>query len=113
MTQKFDGVYSQQIESKPSGWFNIKIVNTFLLLLIVAGCLYYVTGINDLVVKGFELQALKIKASHLAEENKKANIETMALKSYGNLAKRIENLQMVAVDNIDYLKADSAVALAR
>jgi hypothetical protein len=37
----------------------------------------------------------------------------MALKSYGNLAKRIENLQMVAVDNIDYIKVDSGVALAR
>lgn len=113
MTQKFSGVYSQQIEAKQPGWFNIKIVNGFLLLLIVAGSLYYVTGINDLVVKGFELQELKAKVSYLSEENKKASAETMALKSYGNLAKRIENLQMVAVDNIDYIKVDSAVALAR
>lgn len=113
MTQKFSGVYSQQIEAKQSGWFNIKIINSLLLLLIVAGGLYYVTGINDLVVKGFELQKLKAKVSTLSEENKKANVETMALQSYGNLAKRIENLNMVAVDNIDYIKVDSGVALAR
>ena len=67
----------------------------------------------SLVVKGFELQELKVKVSNLSEENRKASVETMALKSYGNLAKRIENLNMIAVDNIDYIKIDSGVALAR
>jgi hypothetical protein len=113
MTQKFAGVYSQQLEKKQPAWRSLKIFNGFLVLMIVVGSLYYVTGINDLVVKGFELQELKVKVSNLAEENKKANIETTALKSYNNLAKRIENLNMVAVDNIDYIKADSGVALAR
>jgi len=113
MTQKFAGVYSQQIEKKQPAWRNIKTLNGFLLLLIIIGSLYYITGINDLVIKGFKLQALKVTVNYLVGENKKMNVETMALKSYGNLAKRIENLNMVAVDNIDYIKADNGVALAR
>lgn len=113
MTQRISGVYSQQIEKKQSGWFNLKVANGLLVLLIVAGSLYYVTGINDLVVKGFQLQELKAKVNSLAEENKKASVETTALKSYGNLAKRIQDLNMVAVDNVDYIKVDSGVALAR
>ena len=113
MTQKFEGVYSQHIEKKKSVWRSIKTLNLLLISTIVVGSLYYVTGINDLVVKGFELRELKMQVSHLSEENKKANVETMTLKSYNNVAKRIEKLNMVAVDNIDYIKAESGVALVR
>jgi hypothetical protein len=113
MTQNFQGVYTREVEIRQSSWSGVKILNVVLLALIVTGSLYYVTGINDLVVKGFKLQELKSEAGFLAEANKKANVETAKLKAYGNLAKKIESLQMVAVDNVDYLKADSGVALAR
>ncbi|MDD4902461.1 MAG: hypothetical protein PHE24_04990 [Patescibacteria group bacterium] len=113
MTQKFDGVYSQQIEKNRPAWLNIKTFNFFLLTLIVAGGLYYVTGINDLVVKGFTMQELKTRVALLQEENQKLNVETASLQSFNNLAKRIGNLKMISVDNVDYLKVDSGVALAR
>jgi hypothetical protein len=113
MTQKFTGVYSQSIEKKRPAWQNIKILNGFLALVIIAGSLYYVTGINDLVVKGFRLQELNAKADNLAVENKKLTVATASLKSYNNLAKRIENLGMVAVDNVDYLKVENGVAIAK
>jgi|WetSurMetagenome_2_1015567.scaffolds.fasta_scaffold174864_2 hypothetical protein len=113
MTQKFEGVYSQQIEKKQPAWLSIKTFNAFLLAIIVAGGLYYVTGINDLVVKGFTLQGLKAKAALLSEENRNLNVEMVSLKSYNNLAKRIDNFKMVAVDNIDYVRVDTGVAMAR
>jgi hypothetical protein len=113
MTQKFEGVYSQQIEKKQPVWLNIKTFNSFLLALIVVGGLYYVTGINDLVVKGFTLHELKNKVALLSEENKNLSVETASLKSYNNLAKRIDNLKMVAVDNVDYVRVDTGVAMAR
>jgi hypothetical protein len=113
MTQKYEGVYSQQIENNNKSWLNIKNLNCFLLTMIILGGLYYVTGINDLVVKGFTLQELKTKAELLQEQNQDLNVETASLQSYGNLAKRIDNLKMVAVDNVDYIKVNSGVAMAR
>jgi hypothetical protein len=112
MTQKYEGVYSQKIEKKQPRWFNIKTLNILLVAVIVVGGLYYVTGINDLVVKGFILQELKTKVALLQEKNQNLNAETASLKSYNNLAKRITGLNMVAVDNVDYLKVDVGVALA-
>ncbi|MDD5527463.1 MAG: hypothetical protein PHO56_00615 [Patescibacteria group bacterium] len=113
MTQKYEGVYSQKIEKKRSSWLNIKTLNGLLLAFIIVGGLYYVTGINDLVVKGFTLQELKTKVTLLKEENQDLTVRTASLKSYNNLAKRIANLKMVAVDNIDYVKAETGVAMAR
>ncbi|HTW96265.1 MAG TPA: hypothetical protein VMD74_01230 [Candidatus Methylomirabilis sp.] len=113
MTQKNAGVYSPVISKKSTGLPKIKIINFFLLVLIVAGGLYYVTGINDLVVKGFKLQELKNKSGNLAEENRQLNIETASLQSYNNVAKRVGNLGMVAVDNVDYLKVNGGVALVK
>jgi hypothetical protein len=113
MTQTFTGVYSQKIENKQFSIFSLKTLNCLLAGLIVASSLYFVSGINDLVVKGFKIQELKTQANSLSEEKNKVNIEITSLKSYNNLAKRIENLKMVAVDNVDYLKINSGVAVAR
>ncbi len=113
MTQKYDGVYSQKIEKNQPQWMNIRTVNFLLLTLIIAGALYYVTGINDLVVKGFTLQELKAKVNLLQEENQNLTVQTASLQSYNDLAKRIADLKMVAVDNVDYLKVGSGVAMAR
>jgi hypothetical protein len=113
MTQKYEGVYSRKIEKNRPAWFGFKTFNCLLVMLIIAGGLYYVSGINDLVVKGFTLRELKVKAALLKETNQNLKIETASLQSFGSLAKRITNLNMVAVDNVDYVKVDAGVALAR
>ena len=113
MTQRYEGVYSQKIENNRASWFNLRTVNFLLVAVIVVGSLYYVTGINDLVVKGFTLQQLKAKVAVLNEENQSLNVATASMKSYNNLEKRVADLKMVAVDNVDYLKVDSGVAMVR
>ena len=113
MTQKYEGVYCQQIEVKHKSWLSMKNLNRLLVALIILGGLYYVTGINDLVVKGFTLQGLKTKVALLKEENQNLNVATAGLQSYGNLAARVADLKMVPVDNVDYIKVDSGVAMAR
>jgi hypothetical protein len=113
MTQNLEGIYSRQVEKKQPGWLNIKTLNVFLIIFIVAGGLYYVIGINDLVVKGFKLEELKAKSGTLAEQNRKLKVETTSLKSYNNLAKRIDNLSMVAVEGVDYIKVQGGVAVAK
>jgi hypothetical protein len=113
MTQKYEGVYSQKIEKNNSSRMNIKTLNSFLVVLIILGGLYYVTGINDLVVKGFTLQTLKTKVALLQEQNQGLHVETASLQSYSNLSARVASLNMVPVDNVDYLKINNGVAMAR
>jgi membrane peptidoglycan carboxypeptidase len=113
MTQKYEGVYSQKIEKNKLLRLNIKTFNLFLVSVIAVSGIYFVAGINDLVVKGFTLQELKSKAILLKEQNDNLSIETASLQSYNSLAKRVASLNMVAVDNVDYLKVDTGVAMAR
>lgn len=113
MTQTYSGVYSRQIENDNPNFWNVKTLNFLLMACIIAASLYYVSGINDLVVKGFKLQSLKVQASLLSEDNRKLSVETASIKSYNSLANRVASMGMVAVDNIEYVKADSGVAMAR
>lgn len=81
-----------------------KNFNKILFSLIVVSILYYVTGINDLTVKGFRLQELKNDVAKLREENKKVKVSVMELESYNNLSEKAKTLDMVAVgEEIDYL----------
>ncbi len=90
---------------------DFKFVNGLLLVLISISIVYYVAGINDLVVKGFELQELRSHSESLSNENKNYNNYVTSLKSYNNLEKRIERLGMVETGEVDYIRKQSAVAV--
>jgi hypothetical protein len=77
-------------------------------LLLLGGA--YLFSMNDVMVSGFKLQELKRQAQTLADENQDLGLRAASLKSYDNLSQRLQALQMVAVDNIDYLNAPNTVA---
>lgn len=83
--------------------FSLRIFNIVLLLFIIVSGVYYLTGINNLTVKGFRLQELKREVNRLSSENKKIKLQAMNLESYNNLSQRAEKLNMVAVGEIDYI----------
>ena len=85
--------------------FNLVI---FSLLLIFSGA--YLCLMNSVMVRGFELQKLKLKSQILADDNRNFELQVASLKSYDNLSQKLQQLQMVAVDNIDYLSVTSALA---
>lgn len=90
---------------------NFKFVNSLLSVLAVIGVIYYVAGVNNLAIKGFELQELKNDSSSLQNDNKDFNIHITSLKSYNNLAKRVEKMGMVEIGRVDYIRKDASVAL--
>lgn len=90
--------------------FSWRILNFVILALIVSGGVYYVTGINDLMVKGFKLQELKQEVSQLSENYKSLELTAMSLESYNNLTKRAGEMSMVAVgEEIDYITSISSI----
>jgi len=102
-----------QINPKKSNIFKIKLVNLFLIALIFVSGGFYLTGMNNLVVKGFELQKLKHQAESLANENQEISARKVALESYRNIDSKLRDLNMVAIDKIEYLAATDEVIAKR
>lgn len=100
---------SSPLRKKKEWHLNLRVVNYFLLALVVTGGVYYFVGMNDLIVKGFVLQSLKSQANMLADEKKDAETKIMALQSYGNLSNRIKGLNMVATGEVDYLSISNSL----
>lgn len=80
----------------------------FSILVLLAGAYLYV--MNGVMVSGFKLQELKLKVQALADDNRNFELQAISLKSYDNLSQKLQQLQMVTVDNIDYLSVTSALA---
>jgi len=91
--------------------FNLRFFNLGLLgAIIILGCSYLIS-ISDLTVKGFALQELKAQVSYLSSENLSQKEEVDNLQSYYALNSQASQLNMVAVDDIEYLNVtDSVVA---
>lgn len=111
MTQTKKEPFSGQDKKKKV--FSLKIFNSFLFLLIIAGSLYYLIGINNLIVKGFRLQELKKEVNLSKNENKNFELKTMFLESYNNLSERAEDLSMVVASEIGYITITDGVVVKK
>ncbi|MBU0636633.1 MAG: hypothetical protein ABH818_00550 [Patescibacteria group bacterium] len=89
--------------------FNWKIVNQIIFILIIFLGGYYLSNINDLMVKNFNREKLKEKNKQLVKENENLEVAVLSLGSYGNINARIKNLKMVVAKNIDYITVEVAV----
>lgn len=80
-------------------------------LLLVLG-LFYITQSNEASIKGYKIRDLEDKKNKLILENQKLNIEIARLKSLGAL-EDVKNLNLVPPSKIDYLPAQSPVAVKK
>jgi cell division protein FtsB len=93
-------------KSKLLTWINASIV-----VCLAFSLVYYVAGINDLTVKGFDLQEKKVQVRALALESENYQDIAIAKESLTNMESRINDLDLVAVDNITYITVgDTTVA---
>ena len=88
---------------------NLRWLNKALICLLAAGFLYYLASNNDLAVKGFVLKDLKLKVSELEKSGQELETQVTVLSSYNNISQRLEKLNLVKVDNINYLPASETM----
>ena len=74
------------------------------MVLIIFSGISFVVSINNLAIKGFILEDLKKEVNNLKVENENIGLQAAQLKSYDNVAAKAEELKMVKVDKIDYIK---------
>jgi len=95
--------FSRLAGSADRGRSYLAVFNKFLFFMIIAGGVYFILSINDLSVKGFVLQELRLKSQELTKENKLAENRITELESYENIQTRALNMNLVKADKIDYI----------
>jgi cell division protein FtsL len=101
--------YSKRKQKKC--FFSLKIINISLFILLLIFSISYIAVANNITVKGFELRDLRTKVTYLNEENQSLETNLMTMKAYGNIYDQVKDLNMVAIEDIDYIKLlDSSVA---
>lgn len=88
---------------------NLRTINIALFVVIITLGLAYVICVNDLTVKGFALKEMKSQADYLASENQEIEAKVMAMQSYNSLISKVKDLNMVAVDEVDYLTVSNTI----
>lgn len=94
---------------KISNFINVKNFNKLLLCSIVIIGVYFLTTSNDLTVKGFELQRLKLESMQLQSEKETYLQKKITLESYYDLNKKISSLGMISAGNIEYISVSSSL----
>jgi len=106
-------IYMTQVKTETkvfkNNFLNFKIINQVIFIIIIILGVYYLSGTNDLAVKGFKLSELKDQQSQLAKENQDLELKVMSLDSYNNITSRIKDLKMVAANEVVYLTAGAAM----
>ncbi|MFA6995038.1 MAG: hypothetical protein WC249_01360 [Patescibacteria group bacterium] len=91
--------------------FNLKYFNAVLFASLAGLGVFYLVLINDLTVHGFLLQKLNSQEANLVSINMSNQEQVNMAQSYLSLKDRLQNLNLVAVDNVEYLSVhDLAVA---
>ncbi len=98
---------------KKQKFFSIKILNISIFILIIISAAINLFICNDIIVKGFEIRDLSHEISLLSEKNRELESNLMTKKSYTNIKSRIDNLNLVSVDNINHLSLKETVMAKR
>lgn len=85
---------------------NLKYFNICLFILIAIGGFFYLVNISDLTVQSFALRDLKSQAAFLASAKAENEEKANAIQSYYTLNERTQELNMIAVGNVEYLAAN-------
>jgi len=91
---------------------NLKYINFALLAVIIIMSSFYLVNINHLTVQGFVLRDLKTQVAELQSNNLDKEEAVNQAQSYNALTARTPELNMIAIDNVEYLAVNN-LAMAR
>lgn len=89
---------------------NLKVVNRFLVLSLIASFVWYLASVNSLAVKSFIIKDLKADVSELASANKDLEARVTAMSSYQYLNQKVSDLKFVPAGEVKYLTGNNLLA---
>ena len=91
----------------------LPLVNKILISAIILSGVWFVITVNDLSIKGFVINELKLELRELKAVNEELSIAVMELESFEQIEERAQELKMVKVDTIEYIEVGSGAVAAR
>lgn len=76
----------------------------FILILLIIFGLAYFWQINNISTQGFQMKELEKNIQLLKEENQKLELEAARQQSMLNIDEQVQELGLVAVDKVEYLR---------
>lgn len=92
--------------------FSLKTLNFILFFIIIISGGFYILEANKLTTTGFSLNELKLKLNQNNDSNTYLESKITFLSSYNNVSKKIQGLNLVKADNINYI-TEGAGAVAK
>lgn len=89
--------------------FNFKFLNKTIFIIILGLGIAYIVDMNSLSTQGFALNDLKEKRNQLAAENEQLELNAMSYSSYKSITKRVNEMKMVAANDVEYVDSSSAM----
>lgn len=80
---------------------------------LLGAAVLYLVQVNGLATKGYVAQDLERSAIELAERNRRLEAAVQQRQSYRQVSSRVSELGMVSPQRVEYVSAESGVALAR
>ena len=85
----------------------------FSLIAIVAVGWMYLTKTNSEATRGYQIKNLKEQVEELKGENKRLNLEYIEMQSIANIIEKASNLNLVAISDMEVIKAGSSSVAMR
>lgn len=73
--------------------------------------LFYLSQMNYMTVKGYDISDLEKKKQELIDERQKLEVESARLQSIGDIQDELSRTDMIQVKKVTYVKSVSNVAL--
>ncbi len=73
----------------------------------------YLVQVNGLATKGYVVEDLERSTSELAERNRRLETVVQQRQSFRQVSGRVSGLRMVSPQRVEYVSAESGVAVAR
>jgi hypothetical protein len=92
---------------------NLRKINTVLIGSLIIAAVGYFFTINSLSTKGFMFKEMKEKVNDLSIEKQAMESQMTALASYQNLNPRIQALNMVSSQDVNYISWENFLVARR
>jgi hypothetical protein len=93
------------------GNINLGALGFFMIICLVFSGAVYLSQVNGIAIKGFEVRDMEKKIQSLEKQNQKLKIQEVELASMNNIEKSMNDFNLVSPSSISYIEINSPVAM--
>ncbi len=77
----------------------------FLIVFLLLGLgMFYITQVNNISTKGYDIKKLEVKLNEMKESNKRLELQAASLKSINNLESEVKTMNLIPSEDTNYIE---------